>query len=301
MAKVSIIIPTYKDWDRLALCLKALTEQTLSPDMFEVIVVNNAVNDEVPNSYVVSHNCIIINEPKPGSYAARNAGLNVAKGEIIGFTDSDCVPDKDWIKNAIIFLENNPNVSRIGGAVKVFSKSKKPGKIELYDMMFAFPQYSYVQAGVSVTANMFSYRKVFDAVGFFIDNTMSGGDFELGKRADDAGFRIGYASDVVINHPARDSFQELIKKARRVGKGQVNYTPGKAGFMKTVREIIFTLKPKTWEVKRIFQSAKDQSFYNKICLVGLRHVVLWSKDFSRISAQLAKVDTDKKSKKTEDG
>ncbi|MEO6220889.1 MAG: glycosyltransferase family A protein, partial [Ginsengibacter sp.] len=90
---VSIIIPTYNDWGRLLICLKALNKQSYSTKNFEIIVVNNNKFDNIPDRYEIPENCKIIPEVQVGSYAARNSALEIIKGEIIGFTDSDCVPN----------------------------------------------------------------------------------------------------------------------------------------------------------------------------------------------------------------
>jgi hypothetical protein len=66
---------------------------------------------------------------------------------------------------------------------------------------------------------MFSYKHVFDAIGGFNAEMMSGGDLEWGKRAKAAGYNIDYVTTVVVKHPARSTFQELKSKARRVAGG----------------------------------------------------------------------------------
>ena len=99
---------------------------------------NNAPNDITPKDLIIPENCSILSESRPGSYAARNKALSIAKGNIIAFTDSDCIPDKDWLKNGVDALKSN-NVSRIGGAVEVFA-GESPNIAEVYDLIFAFPQ-----------------------------------------------------------------------------------------------------------------------------------------------------------------
>src|SRR3954452_20493964 len=123
---VSIIIPTYNDWKRLSLCVNALADQSYSKDKFEVIIVNNNPADTIPANFILPDNAIIITEEAPGSYAARNAALRMAKGEIIGFTDSDCIPDPNWIKNAVDYLESNSTCSRIAGKIAVFFETSNP-------------------------------------------------------------------------------------------------------------------------------------------------------------------------------
>src|SRR5690606_38366783 len=123
---VSIIIPTYHDWVRLQQCLSALNKQSYPKENFEIIIVNNDPLNNIPNNLELPSNCILILEEKPGSYAARNKGIKIAKGEIIGFTDSDCIPEIEWIKNAVEYLCFNPNCSRVAGKVNLFYQSKIP-------------------------------------------------------------------------------------------------------------------------------------------------------------------------------
>lgn len=214
---VSIIIPAYHDWQRLSLCLDALSKQTFPKEMFEVIIVNNDPNDNVPLNFSLPDGYKIIVEEKSGSYAARNTGLKVAKGEIIGFTDSDCIPDKDWIKNAVNYLMNNESCSRIGGNILVFNKSSKPSIVELYNNVYSFPQKWHVnKVGTSVTANLFVYKYLFDKVGYFDEKLMSMGDSRWAQQAGKAGYKLHYAENVIVRHPAR-SLSELAKKERRLG------------------------------------------------------------------------------------
>jgi len=98
---VSVIIPTYRDWNRLKLCVNALKNQTYPKNRFEAIVVNNDPADPCPYC-PLPDNFVLTTEGKPGSYAARNAGIKIAKGDILAFTDSDCIPYSDWIEQVRI-------------------------------------------------------------------------------------------------------------------------------------------------------------------------------------------------------
>src|SRR5690554_5645873 len=116
---ITVIIPTYHDWDRLQLCLNALQNQSLPNNGIEIIVVNNNPYDLVPDTLYIPSNVKIINEGKPGSYAARNKAVRESQGIFLAFTDSDCIPDKNWLFNALQIFENK-NISRIGGKVSIF-------------------------------------------------------------------------------------------------------------------------------------------------------------------------------------
>jgi len=133
---ISVIIPTYHDWERLKLCLAALREQTYPQDRFEVLVVNNDPQDPVPEMEL-PNNFQVLSESKPGSYAARNKGISVAKGEILAFTDSDCIPYEDWLEKAVERLLDG--AQRVAGHVELFFKSEKLTPAEIFEKAFAFP------------------------------------------------------------------------------------------------------------------------------------------------------------------
>jgi len=280
---VSIIIPTYCDWHRLSLCLESLKLQTYPGDAFEIIVANNNPADLPPLDYNTPENCIIITESKPGSYAARNAALKLAKGVIIGFTDSDCIADKNWIKNAVHIFGTDSEIDRIGGKIEIFYEKARPTKIELHDRIFAFRQESYVNGGYAVTGNMFTRKNVIDHIGMFNDTIMSGGDYLWGTLANNNGHKIVFSEDVIINHPARPTLQELIKKERRVAKGQSTFIKRKdKNTLGMIREIINICKPRTWEIKRIFNVGKDLSLIDKLAVVSIRHYIIFVGRMSQV-------------------
>ena len=94
MTKVSIIVPVYNVVDYLSDCLESLVKQTL--DDIEIICVNDGSTDSsliVLEKYEKQYDFIkIINQRNKGLASARNAGIAAAKGEYLGFVDSD-----DWI------------------------------------------------------------------------------------------------------------------------------------------------------------------------------------------------------------
>jgi glycosyltransferase involved in cell wall biosynthesis len=269
---VSIIIPTYNDWQRLSLCLKALEEQSYPLACFEVIVVNNNAYDSIPDGFLMPGNCTILTESQAGSYAARNAGLALAKGKYIGFTDSDCIPDRDWIKNAVdTFLLDN-TVKRIGGRIDIFPKvSGRFNSIELYETVFAFQQDLYVREyGTCVTGNLFTTRTTFDSVGLFNDSLMSGGDFEWGNRARVANLKIVFGNNVIVNHPARYTFEELAQKSRRVAGGHFTTHEKKKAALRFYLSLIRKIIPVGRELMLIF-AKRHLSTEKKLTVFYIRY------------------------------
>lgn len=220
MVRASIIIPTYNDADALELCLAALRTQTLSPAEREILVVDNG-SDTPPPTRDTVEGLTILTEPGPGSYRARNTGLHRAKGEVLAFTDADCIPDPSWIETALEVLDRDTEIDLIAGHVEVFARDPTdPTPVELYEVRNAFPQEVYaMEMGFSVTANLVVRRTVVDQIGPFNSDLRSGGDVDFGNRAVAAGHRISYEPSVVVRHPARRTLRSYRDKLRRTIAG----------------------------------------------------------------------------------
>ncbi|MCX7287170.1 MAG: glycosyltransferase [Rhodobacterales bacterium] len=214
--EASVVIPTYDDWHVLPKCLDCLANQSVSLGRFEVIVANNNASAKVPADLRLSPNVRVIHVPKPGSYAARNAAVRDARGKVLFFTDSDCLPDPHWIENGLSALAGLRPIDRIAGGIELFPKGETWTSPELLDRTFALRQSAYASQGWCATANLVTTREAFDLVGPFDEGSFSGGDVEWGKRATELGSLIFLSEKTLIRHPAREDFAALAKKRRRL-------------------------------------------------------------------------------------
>lgn len=113
--RISLVIPTHNRCDLLRRCLRAATTQTY-PD-YEVIVVDDASTDqtgdmvqrEFPQVRYLRLEC------NRGPAAARNAGIAIASGEVIAFTDDDCEPDRGWLCELAQGFISFPQAGAVGG------------------------------------------------------------------------------------------------------------------------------------------------------------------------------------------
>jgi glycosyltransferase involved in cell wall biosynthesis len=217
---VSVIVPVYKDWDRLRLCLDSLANQDYPKEKFEIILVDNDSQPNLPADLRLPENCKYKHEPKTGSYAARNSGLDLAEGEIIGFTDSDCITSKDWITKAVEILLSDTEIKRVTGPVKLYRLSDSSYWAWKLETVSAFTQKHNVQLGVSVTANLFVKSEVFGKIGNFDSALFSGGDFEWNKRAQESNLKLVYSDDVCVLHPARKTMSDILVMYRRTFGGR---------------------------------------------------------------------------------
>ena len=243
--RISVLIPVYRDWDRLRDCLDALAAQTWPAEDFEIIAINND-HGPAPAGFE-RPGLTLLQEPRGHSYAARNAGLAVARGQVLAFTDADCRPEPGWLAAGWAALQGEAEL--VGGRVGIFIE--RPGLLAEYDRLFAFPQERYVSQGTSVTANLFVKREVFERIGPFNGEMQSSGDFELCRRAGRAGFRLVYAAEAAVQHPARDELGALLRKNRRVAGGFRRREFELAGRSRAElwRTVLFTMlrpRPRYW-------------------------------------------------------
>jgi glycosyltransferase involved in cell wall biosynthesis len=218
---VSVIVPAHRDSPALRRCLAALAVQECPADRFEVVVVLNGARPPAPEQFDGPGELRVraVHEPTPGSYSARNRGLLVARGDTLAFTDSDCVPDVDWVTRGMRALTRG-DADIVAGKVRVTFASDDPrDPVSLFERCFAFRQDAYVRWGFGATANLITSRRVVEAAGPFESRLLSGGDIEWCFRARRLGFRLEYASDVVVTHPARTTYRDLFAKAQRVAGG----------------------------------------------------------------------------------
>ncbi|MGF1495587.1 MAG: glycosyltransferase [Elainellaceae cyanobacterium] len=220
---VSVIIPVFNDEERLKLCLAALAQQTYGRSHYEIIVVDNDSDHPELLKAVTEpfENVRLAYESTPGSYAARNRGLSLAKGEAIAFTDADCIPAPDWLEKGVYYLQHTPNCGQVIGKVELFfADPQAPTPVELYESVTAFSQEKLLQRfHGGATANVFTWRHVVDKVGGFDTQFRSGGDMEWGHRIYTKGYQQIYVEEVLVQHPARSSFQELYTRTRRITGG----------------------------------------------------------------------------------
>lgn len=242
MLRASVIIPVYRHWDLLKVCLNALGKQTLSQDAFEVILVNNDPAVPPPADFDLPANARVIDEVQKGSYAARNAGVKVAVAPVLCFTDADCQPAPGWLEAALEALDTMAAPARSGGPVDLMFGDGPLGWAEVYQKMTAFDQRKNIQSGGwSVTANMCTHKSAFERVGPFDTQSFSGGDRAWGERALGAGIPIAFCEEQRVGHPARVAMADLIRKERRLTGGKVQRSLRRKGRALVLLGFILTL------------------------------------------------------------
>jgi len=211
---ISVIVPHYNDLTRLDQCLALLEAQTMPRDRYEIIVSDNCSPTGIEEvKRVVAGRAKVVEAQIAGAGPARNVGVEYASGEILAFTDCDCLPEPDWLTKGVEALSGSDFV---GGrmTVSVNDPAYMTGA-EAFERVFAFDNQHYVRnEHFSVTANLFCPRALFQKVGPF--RTAVSEDKEWCLRARAVGFQIGYAEGSTVGHPARTNWVQLKGKWKRM-------------------------------------------------------------------------------------
>ncbi len=172
--RVSIIIPTRNRSSILARSLASLAAGAFGFETPEVIVVDDCSTDETGKVIdgfrrLSGWPVQTVRQPRPqGANAARNAGLQVARGEVIVFIDDDVLVTQAWLSKLVAGLSESVPV--VSGPVRLMADSPVPGRhrCELSSYLSDVPVPARGAAGeiVPVACNMAAFRWVFDLARF---------------------------------------------------------------------------------------------------------------------------------------
>lgn len=214
---MSVIVPVRNRVDLLSGLLAALDAQTFRA--FEVIVVDDGSTDgadRLAEAAVVAGRPVRLRRSRGGAVAARATGIEAAAGEVLAFTDSDCVPDPCWLSLGVAAIDSGADL--VNG-LTVPARPPNPLERTMASGL----------EGLYPTANMFYRRStLLDAGGFdreaearlgfrhddLARGTGFGEDTILAWRAIRQGARVAYEPDaLVVHHVFPPSLEECLRRA----------------------------------------------------------------------------------------
>ncbi|MCL4492461.1 MAG: glycosyltransferase [Nitrospirae bacterium] len=212
---ISIIIPTFNSARSVRDCLEAIRDNTYPEERVEIVIVDNGSKDETL-SIAGEFTRHIHVDRKASVSRLRNIGVSRARGEIIGFVDSDCIISTGWIKRSVeTGKENRVNFGLAGFP---YSLPDNPGWIELAwnsTILGREGKRKFISAG-----NMVVRRDTFLKLGGFNESLITGEDYELCQRIREKGLAIIFDEGLKSKHLGNPkTLYQLFKKEVWYGKG----------------------------------------------------------------------------------
>jgi GT2 family glycosyltransferase len=223
---ITVVIPTRNRLTQLRRALRCVEEQDYPAESYEVIVVDDGSSDgtdrylqALSNSNAVR--TIVQQHAGPG--AARNAGARAGGGDIVAFTDDDCLPERGWLA---ALAQSFSSADRSAGLVVGGRIEERVTAGQWLQTFYATrAERQQAQCGGKVdlldSANVACDRTAFLSVGGFSESLAFPGleDMDLSFRLEDAGCRIRANPAAVVGHAGATSLGAMARQAFDRGRG----------------------------------------------------------------------------------
>lgn len=230
---VSVIIPARNAAEPLKACLESLQNQQdfeLNQD-YEVIVVDDGSTD---NTCVVAqkYEVELISQENAGPAAARNAGARMARGQILAFTDADCIPAPDWLSQLTRPFQDAAVVG-VKGAYQTRETGWIPRFVQLeyaykYERMKKLPSIDFIDTySAAYRRDVFLENGGFDQA-FPVPSVE---DQEFSFRLHNKGYWMVFQPNAFVFHPHDRNFLEYVQRKYLIGYWKavmLRWLPGKA-------------------------------------------------------------------------
>jgi len=233
LPRISVIIAAYNAEKTIANCIESVLANDY--ENFEIIAVNNNSTDntvKIIEEFPVKllHSSDYIEGNSPG--IARNVGVMNSDGEIIAFTDSDCVTPSDWLFNIAksLVCGKNYKVIGVGGpnytptdekfiprAIGALYRSFLGGSGSRNVMVKNKPM--FIQHNPFLNVGFF--REVFEKVGKINNSLLIGEDLEFDLRIKKKGLKLLYIPEIEVGHYRRNTVKSFSNQMYNYGKWRV--------------------------------------------------------------------------------
>lgn len=217
--EASVVIPTHCRPELLRKAVDGVLAQGLAPDRYEVIVVDNASDDDTRRAlepWLGDGRVRYLLEPSVGLSHARNTGWRAAGGRIVAFLDDDAIPAPDWLERIVeVFESRTPTPGCVGGRVLPIWESPRPSWLDdaLLTGLTIIDWGPHAQALHElhkrwlVGANMAFRTEVLQGLGGFVPGLdrsgtrmLSSGDVHMTLKVQEAGHECWYDPRIVVHH-----------------------------------------------------------------------------------------------------
>ena len=209
-AETSVVVPVRNAEATITECVRSLLELRGDPAP-ELVVVDNGSTDGTREALrAFGDRIVVLHEARRGAAAARNAGISASRGELIAFTDADCIVEPDWLAELASALDD-PRVGVAGGTILA---TRDANQVELFgesvhDHRSAIDVY---RPPYAITMSWASPRRVLEQVGGFDEGFLRCQDVDLSFRIVQAGYRLAFVPGAVVRHHNESTLGGLFRE-----------------------------------------------------------------------------------------
>ncbi len=222
---ISVIVPVLNVAKTVRDLMESLMNLDYDEDKLEIIVVDGDSKDGT-REIVQEYPFRLVQQDGKGLNAARNTGIKYSTGEIIAYTDGDCVVPPNWAK-AIVANFRDPGVGFVGGTLEGYNKNEPLSNYMDETFFQVIPGFHFRIEGTDLRllqlpagANMAFRRSALARVDFFDENIIYGfDDLEPVEEMGLKGFRIVLDPEVNVLHQHRTTLGGLMKQHFNYGRG----------------------------------------------------------------------------------
>ena len=219
MIDFSVLIPVLNEAPYIKLCLDALQHQQIERERFEIIVIDNGSTDGTLDAVRSYPDVVLLHEPKPDPYLARNRGIAAARGRILAFTDGDCRAGANWLAALERAFHDGADIA-IGRLVHPQGSSFWLERyVDYYNTktrwVFDRPDHEVIYAHAG---NMAVRAQVFETIGRFAELPVAGDTEILHRACEEMNAPvIRYVDDAVVTHLEVQRLRDMLPKLFRYG------------------------------------------------------------------------------------
>lgn len=154
---VSVIIPTKNEEKVLDACLRSLAAQH-TDEPFEILIIDTNSTDAT-RAIATRYTTRVISESRPGRNVAHQTGVKNAKGQLLCFTEADCILPPNWIATFVRAFRNNPRVAAWVGRYQYHQSTPLLTAASLVLMPIFDTLYHLIHGHWAFRASNFAIRK----------------------------------------------------------------------------------------------------------------------------------------------
>ncbi len=212
---VSVIVPAYNAAQTIGPCIDALRAQDVA-SAYEIIVVDDCSTDETASLAAAAGVTLIKHDEQRGAGASRNSGVARARGKIICFTDADCAPRSDWLRQLLPAFDD-PQVRGCKGAYVTQQEEIVARFVQLeyedkYDLLARQETIDFIDTySAAYDKAVLELNNGFDERFTYLE------DQELSFRLAAQGYALVFQADALVSHYHSDSLSAYCRKKFTIG------------------------------------------------------------------------------------